>query len=211
SHADFANRLPRGRTYVRNGCVLDLKIARGEVRAKVFGTELYEAVVRLEPLSRERWAAVRAACAGRVATAVELLAGKVSSAVMAVLSDADRGIFPKPGELDLTCSCPDAAWLCKHLAAVLYGVGARLDEAPELLFTLRGVDVEELVAAAGDVTALTGTAAAGATIPEDQLAEIFGIALETGPGPVAPRKRRRRARPSTGSGRAASSKSKRRR
>jgi uncharacterized Zn finger protein len=196
SHADLATRLPRGRTYLRSGCVLDLAIARGEIRARVFGTELYEEVVRIAPLGPERWAAVRAACAGRIATVVELLAGRISSAVMEVLSDPDRGIFPETAELELSCSCPDGAWLCKHLAAVLYGVGARLDEEPELLFTLRGVDVEALVAAA-DAGVLTRAAPAGATLSNDRLEEIFGIALETGPAalPELPRppKRNKRA------------------
>jgi uncharacterized Zn finger protein len=195
SHADLANRLPRGRTYVRNGSVLDLKISRGEVRAWVSGTEAYEATVRLEPLAPERWDAVRSACAGRIATAVELLAGRLSAAVMEVLCHRERGLFPATAELELKCSCPDGAWLCKHLAAVLYGVGARLDEAPELLFTLRGVDLEELVAAAGDVGSLTGGAAAGATLADEHLAEIFGIELESGTAPLAAPGRRTERKP----------------
>jgi uncharacterized Zn finger protein len=194
SLADLATRLPRGRTYARNGSVVHLEIARGLVRAFVSGTELYEAEIRIRPLEPARWKAVRRACAGRIATAVELLSGKLSSAVMAVLCDRETGIFPATGELDMRCSCPDEAWLCKHLAAVLYGVGARFDRAPDLLFTLRGVDVSELVRDAGDASAITAAAGGGTAIPDEHLAEIFGIELEVS-SPAASARRRRTAKP----------------
>jgi uncharacterized Zn finger protein len=177
SLADLATRLPRGRSYVRNGAVLHLEIARGTVRARVSGTELYLVEIGIVPLRAARWKAVRRACAGRIATAVELLSGKLSSAVMTVLCDPERGVFPRSEELELSCSCPDGARLCKHLAAVLYGVGARLDEAPELLFTLRGVELEELVAAAGEAGARAGGDAPAAPFTNAELSEIFGIEL----------------------------------
>lgn len=185
SHADLASRLPRGRTYARNGSVVDLKIIRGEVRALVSGTDFYEVAVRIQPLAPARWRSVRRACAGRIATVVELLSGKLSSAVMEVLCHRDEGLFPATRELEMTCSCPDGAWLCKHLAAVLYGVGARLDHAPELLFTLRGVDVAELVADAGAAGTLAVAAPGPGAIADGQLADIFGIDLEAAP-PAAP-------------------------
>ena len=178
SHADLANRLPRGRTYVRNGSVIDLQIAEGEVRALVSGSEIYEAKVRIQPLAAARWKAVRRECAGQIATVVELLAGKLSSAVMEVLCHGQRGLFPGTSEITMSCSCPDGAWLCKHLAAVLYGVGARLDHAPELLFTLRGVDGPDLVAAAGRAGALASAAPAEGAVAAEHLADIFGIELE---------------------------------
>jgi uncharacterized Zn finger protein len=178
SHADLANRLPRGRTYVRNGSVIDLEIAEGEVRALVSGTEIYEVKVRIQPLAAARWKAVRRECAGQIGTVVELLAGRFSSAVMEMLCHRQRGLFPDTREIAMSCSCPDGAWLCKHLAAVLYGVGARLDHAPELLFTLRGVDGAELVAAAGKAGALANAAPAAGAIGGEHLAEIFGIEME---------------------------------
>jgi uncharacterized Zn finger protein len=211
SHADLANRLPRGRTYVRNGSVIDLQIAPGEVRALVSGSAFYDVRVRIQPLAAKRWKAVRRECGGQIGTVVELLAGKLSSAVMEVLCDREKGLFPGTREITMSCSCPDGAWLCKHLAAVLYGVGARLDHAPELLFTLRGVDGAELVAAAGRAGALAGAAPTGGAMDEEHLAEIFGIELETvAPAAVAnkvkqPRRAanqpaRRRARAGVGSG-----------
>jgi len=177
-HADLASRLPRGRTYVRNGSVIDLQIATGEVRALVSGSEIYEVKVAIAPLAAARWKAVRRECAGQIGTVVELLAGRLSSAVMDVLCHRQKGLFPGTRELELSCSCPDGAWLCKHLAAVLYGVGARLDHAPELLFTLRGVDGAELVAAAAEGGALASAAPAGGAMGGEELAEIFGIELE---------------------------------
>jgi len=190
SYADYASRLPRGRSYVRNGSVIDLQIAKGEVRALVSGSEIYEATVAIEMLASKRWHAVRRECAGQIGTVVELLAGKLSRAVMEKLCHRERGLFPGAREIEMRCSCPDGAWLCKHLAAVLYGVGARLDESPELLFTLRGVDGAELAAAAGDAGALLAAPAAGeCEIAGGELADIFGIDLEPAVPAAAPKPR----------------------
>jgi uncharacterized Zn finger protein len=174
--ADLATRLPRGRSYVRSGAVVDLRIEPGVVRARVCGTELYDATVRIRRLPRARWDAVRRASTGQIANLVDLLAGKLPDAVMAVLSDPERGVFPRSDELDLDCTCPDDARLCKHLAAVLYGIGARLDREPELLFVLRGVDAAELVAEAGDAASRVATGEAA--LPRAALGELFGIELE---------------------------------
>jgi uncharacterized Zn finger protein len=200
--------LPRGRSYVRSGAVVDLGITKGEVRARVSGSELYEARVRIAPLAAARWAAVRRACTGRIANLVDLLAGELSGPVMEVLCQRDEGLFPATDELELSCSCPDGAWLCKHLAAVLYGIGARLDQAPELLFVLRGVDAEALVTAAGDAAgsaaAAPGAKGGAGALRREDLADIFGIDLEAGapavpaqpalPAAPAPRRKKKAAR-----------------
>jgi uncharacterized Zn finger protein len=197
-YADYASRLPRGRSYLRNGSVLDLRIAKGEVRALVCGSELYEVAIDIATLPAARWAAVRKRCAGQIATVVELLSGKLSGAVMAVLCDRERGLFPGHREIALDCSCPDGARLCKHVAAVLYGVGARLDAAPELLFTLRGVDGADLVADAGRAEGLARAPPrrkpGAKALAKSDLAEIFGIELDL----AAPRKPRGRAKRSRG-------------
>jgi uncharacterized Zn finger protein len=193
SYADYASRLPRGRSYVRNGSVIDLQIATGEVRALVSGSEIYEATIAVTPLAAARWKAVRKDCAGQIGTVVELLSGKLSRAVMENLCHRERGLFPGGREIEMRCSCPDGAWLCKHLAAVLYGVGARLDASPELLFTLRGVDGAELVAAAGDAGALVAAPMPGEVgIASGDLADIFGIELEPAAAPSTPKPGRRR-------------------
>ena len=190
SFSDYANRLPRGRTYVRNGCVCHLVIDPGGVDAMVAGRELYHVVIRIRKLKRPAWKAIRAACAGQIGSVLELLRGRLSDRVMEIVTDRDTGLFPKPGEIKLACDCPDWATMCKHAAAVLYGVGARLDKSPELLFRLRGVDESELIAA--DMALPGGTATAD-TLADGDLGSIFGIDLEDGEGARAPRARKPKA------------------
>jgi uncharacterized Zn finger protein len=178
SYADYESRLPRGRTYARNGSVIDLQVTKGELRALVSGSEIYEVLVRIEPLAPARWKRARKECAGQIGTVVELLTGTLSNEVMAVLCHREKGLFPGTREIRMSCSCPDGVMLCKHLAAVLYGVGARLDQAPDLLFTLRGVDGAELIADAGRAKGLATANRAGAAIGDEHLGEIFGIEME---------------------------------
>ncbi|MBI3886572.1 MAG: SWIM zinc finger family protein [Opitutae bacterium] len=173
---DYENRLPRGRTYVRNGSVLDVQLAPGKVTALVMGSSLYHGTITIEPLKPARWRAIKAECAGKIDSLVGLLQGRLSDAVMRVITDPANGLFPQPAEIKLACSCPDYADLCKHLAAVLYGVGARLDTQPELLFVLRGVDHLELISTAADAAALAP--AGKAAVDAAHLSEVFGIEIE---------------------------------
>jgi len=145
SFSDYANRLGRGRSYARNGQVIHLGIEPGFIYAMVMGSELYEIMIRIEPLPKGKWESIQKACRGKIASLVALLRGEISDEVMQVVANRETGLFPSPKEIRLDCNCPDYADLCKHLAAVLYGVGIRLDEKPELLFVLRGVDHEELL------------------------------------------------------------------
>ena len=132
AYSDFANRLPRGRTYVRNGSVVDLQINKGNVTALVSGSELYKIEIKIKPLAPTLWKSIQTECAGKIDSLMELLQGKLSSAVMQIVTRHERGLFPTPKEIDLDCSCPDWADLCKHVAASLYGVGAKLDQNPTL-------------------------------------------------------------------------------
>ncbi len=182
SYMDFSNRLPRGRTYVRSGAVVDLRLGAGQVDALVAGSSLYEVAVRIEKLARKRWGALIKRCAGRIDSVVELLRGRLPQTVLEALVDRRAGLFPAPREIDFSCSCPDYASLCKHIAAVLYGVGARLDNKPELFFTLRSVALEELVAK----SALRRAGPAEDALDSRALEGIFGIELDRGP-----RRRRR--------------------
>jgi len=189
SYSDFANRLPRGRTYVRNGSVIDLRIEAGSVDALVSGSEIYQIRIRVARLAKARWNALQSRCAGRIDSVVELLRGSLSRSVMEIVTEKGTGLFPSPREISTDCSCPDWAVLCKHLAATLYGVGSRLDREPELLFALRGVDPVELVAAAAAGTPGTRRSGKRRTLASDgDLASVFGIDLEDGGSP------RRRAR-----------------
>ena len=176
SFSDYANRLPRGRTYVRNGSVCHLAIRTGRIDAIVSGSELYDVTIRIDKLKAAVWKSVKSRCSGQIGSMLELLQGKLSREVMSVVTDRERGLFPKPGEIRFDCSCPDWASMCKHVASVLYGVGSRLDDRPESLFLLRGVDTEELIAT--EMT-LPGDAATDDALADDALAGIFGIDLDT--------------------------------
>jgi uncharacterized Zn finger protein len=201
-YADAFSRLERGRTYVRNGSVIHLEVRPGALKALVSGSEVYEAQATFKPLPPARWKALVEACAGQVASVVELLSGRLSQPVMDVLCDRQKGLFPSPGEISFRCSCPDAASMCKHLAAVLYGMGARLDTAPELLFTLRKVDASALVARAATGLSARGPAPKEALqVGGEGLAGLFGIELaggesaQAGAGPVPARRTRQAAVP----------------
>ncbi|PYM23434.1 MAG: hypothetical protein DMD80_26220 [Candidatus Rokuibacteriota bacterium] len=180
-YADLANRLPRGRAYLRNGSVLDLAIAGGRVEAHVAGSELYRVTIGIAPMAKARWRRVVARCTGRIGSLVGLLRGELSDDVLAALTHAKDGLFPEPGELELDCSCPDSAEVCKHVAAVLYGVGIRLDAKPELFFVLRQVDQAELLRSATTGAVSRARPAAGKRIADDRLSAVFGIELEEAP------------------------------
>jgi len=182
-HCDFWNRLGRGRLYVRNGSVCDLVIGPGRVEARVVGNDLYRVEIDIKKLPPARWKAIREASTGGIASVVELLRGRLSDAVIGVMTHPVSGLFPWQKEIEMRCSCPDYAVMCKHVAATLYGVGARLDSRPELLFVLRGVDRMELFdeAVRTGVLAKADSAARGERaegIEESDLAEVFGVEIE---------------------------------
>ena len=176
SYQQYENRLPRGRSYLRQGNVYNLRIEQGLLSAQVAGSELYETRIHIQPLQRPQWKAIQKACAGQVNSMLDLLAGRLGDGVMAVLTDKDGGLFPKPKEIRFDCSCPDYADMCKHVSAVLYGVGVLLDEKPELLFTLRGVDQAELLSEAGQ-SAVSGLDQAPSDLGDADLSALFGIDL----------------------------------
>jgi uncharacterized Zn finger protein len=187
-YSDYANRLPRGRTYVRNGSVVDLQIAPGEVTALVSGSDLYRIQVKVAAVAKARWTKVCKDCAGAIDSLVELLQGRFSQGVMARICHEQTGLFPSPAEITFTCSCPDWASMCKHVAAVLYGIGARLDEKPELLFALRKVKEQDLIARAGKSLPRTSTRqAAGKVLDAGDLSEVFGIEMAQAAKPRAPK------------------------
>ncbi len=193
--SDYENRLPRGRSYVRNGSVCHIEIAGGAVRAMVIGTDVYNVEVTISRLPTRKWRRIKARCEGHIGSLLELLQGRLSGEVMAVVTDRDHGLFPLPREIGLRCDCPDWAVMCKHVAAVLYAVGARLDENPELLFLLRGVDHEELI---GSEAAVIASATAGKgggrrRIAEGDVERIFGIEMvREEPAPASAEKGRAR-------------------
>jgi uncharacterized Zn finger protein len=177
-YSDYATRIPRGRTYVRNGSVLDLQIAKGEIVAMVAGSSLYKIKITIAPVKAAHWKAICRDCAGAIDSLVELLQGRIAKGIMDRVCREGDGLFPSPGEIKLSCSCPDWADMCKHVAAALYGAGARLDEKPQLLFVLRGVDENELLANAGQDLALARAAPSAARLLDDSdVAALFGLEM----------------------------------
>ena len=176
--SDYDNRLPRGRTYVRNGSVCHLAISTSKVEARVAGSSLYTVSITIPKLANKKWDEIKSRCSGRITSLIALLNGQLSDDVMRVVIDRKNGLFPLSGELGVSCSCPDWAHMCKHVAAVLYGVGARLDKSPELLFRLRGVNHEELILADPTtvVTAATN-ARSSKRLKDKDLADVFNIDL----------------------------------
>jgi len=152
----------------------------------VSGTELYNVSIEIKKLAPQKWKDIKKRCAGQIGSLLELLQGRLSKSVMTVVADRDNGLFPHPKEISLHCSCPDWAVMCKHVAAVLYGVGVRLDEKPELLFLLRGVDHEELINAEAGFAAVSNASLPDAhqRIAESDLSHLFGIDIT--PGEAAP-------------------------
>lgn len=209
SYSDYANRLPRGRTYVRNGSVVHLHIEKGQITAMVSGSEVYDVKITISQLDSKTWAGLKTQSAGQIGSLVELLQGKLSKQVMEIVTQRDTGLFPRPREIKMRCSCPDSAGMCKHLAAVMYGVGARLDQQPELLFTLRHVDHLELIQVAGQADIVgKPSKASRKTIAAGDLADMFGIEMAGDSAPVStpfetsatkqpkPKKRATRSKPS---------------
>jgi uncharacterized Zn finger protein len=185
-YSDYANRLPRGRSYVRNGSVLDLQIAKGEVSAMVSGSELYRIKIAITPVAVHRWKSICRDCEGSIDSLIELLQGRLAKGVMERVSRLGDGLFPSPDEIKLSCSCPDWAGMCKHVAAALYGVGARLDRKPQLLFVLRGTDENELIAGVGRDVSLARAAPGAKVLNDDDVAALFGLEMaEPAAGPIA--------------------------
>jgi uncharacterized Zn finger protein len=183
-YSDYANRLPRGRTYVRNGSVVDLQVGPGCVTALVSGSMMYDVKVSVGPVGPARWRAICKDCSGAIDSLVELLQGRFSKGVMTRLCEEKTGLFPSPKDIVFTCSCPDWASMCKHVAAVLYGIGARLDHQPELLFTLRNVDQQALIANAGSDLSKKGRRPASAKVlASGDLSDMFGIEMEAATPP----------------------------
>ena len=184
AYSDYANRLPRGRTYVRNGSVIDLCIDAGKVNALVSGSDVYRVEIKVNPLDALTWNAIVTECTGKVASLIEVLQGRLSKAVMEVVTRPGKGLFPQPRQLGFSCSCPDSASMCKHVAATLYGVGARLDDAPELLFRLRHVEPRDLIQHIGAGPAIAPSAAQG-QLERSDLSALFGIDLGDVPAKIA--------------------------
>jgi len=186
-YADYANRVGRGRSYVRHGAVLDLQIRPGQVRALVQGSRRspYTVTMSIKPISKSIWKQIRAACVGQLASLQELLEGRFPKELMELFTAKGSGLFPSPKEIEFDCTCPDWATMCKHVAATLYGIGTRLDEDPGLFFVLRQAKMDDLITqAVRDRSAkLLGQAKkkTARVIDDADLGDVFGIDLDSIP------------------------------
>jgi uncharacterized Zn finger protein len=183
-------------SYLRSGAVIDLQIERGRVDALVSGTRVYKVRIDIRPLTGPRWRAIKEKCAGGITSLVALLRGELSPPIMNVIARREEGLFPAPADIDMMCSCPDSASMCKHVAAVLFGIGTRLDEEPELLFVLRGVDHRELITDAPVTAVKRGRRASNPAgkMASAELEAVFGIELA---GPAAAKPASDEARPTS--------------
>ena len=183
AYSDFANRLPRGATYVRNGSVVDLVIKPRSIQAIVAGSHAYTVKISIDGVAQSAWNQIKQECSASIESLLDLLAGRFSNGVMQSLTKKGTGLFPSPGEIKMECSCPDYSYCCKHLAAVMYGVGNRLDKQPELLFLLRDVNHQELVSEAladGNLDReLSASSHQDKTLAGVDLGALFGIELDS--------------------------------
>lgn len=183
TYSDYSNRLPRGRTYAGNGSIIDLQIAEGKVSALVMGSSLYKVEIVISRLPAASWTQFKNRCAGKISSLLDLLQGRLDKSVLEEITRRPSGLFPGPRDMKFSCSCPDGALMCKHVAATLYGVGARLDTSPELFFTLRSTDMQELISAAGASAAVAPAGPSSGDLAEDDLSALFGIEIEAAPAP----------------------------
>ena len=180
AYSDISNRLPRGKSYLRSGAVIDLQVEKGQVKALVSGSSVYNIVVKIRSLAPQKWQSIKKTSGQSIGSVVELLQGRLSNAVMTVVTNPKEGLFPALSEIDMSCDCPDYAVVCKHVAAALFGVGARFDASPELLFLLRGVDHLELVNHAVGGALNQKLAGKQEVFDHESLENIFGIEIDTG-------------------------------
>ena len=182
-YADFESRLGRGKRYVKTGAVIDMRIGKGKIQAKVQGTRKtpYKVEIRISPLSEERCQEILGKCGQRVENLEKLLAGDFPVELQELFTERN-GLFPSPREISFSCSCPDWALMCKHVAAVLYGIGARLDENPSLFFELRGIEVGRFidVAIANRVELMLKNVGRQSTriIRDEGIRELFGVGMD---------------------------------
>jgi uncharacterized Zn finger protein len=190
--AAYANRLPRGRTYARRGAVRRLEVAPGEVTARVDGSRAvpYRVTLRLPAFSDAQWDTIVAALAGQLRHAAALLDGRMPDDIDDTLAGCGLSLFPKAGDLATTCSCPDHANPCKHVAAVHYVLAQAFDDDPFLLPTLRGRDQRALLGALR--AARTGAGSSAGPVVEDdtsgdgiRLADLHAARLYDAPADLA--------------------------
>lgn len=172
---DYESRLPAGRSLLKNGGVIDLRIEENLVTAKVVADRLYEVRIFFRKQDEERLAELKKHLTGKLTSLIDLIKGELSDEVITEICSEKYGLFPDYGELKTSCDCLDDAVMCRHAAAALYGIAPRLDDEPELFFTLRGIKAEDFFDSA---EAIRQTGEDTAEIDLEDLSDTFGIDLE---------------------------------
>lgn len=181
SYADYSNRITRGKTYVRQGMVIHLKIDEGQVYGLVQGRKKapYEILVKIKPSTEDDIKAIGEISRQHLESFESLLRGEFPKELEVLFTKKGFGLFPSPREIDFYCSCPDHAYMCKHVAAVLYGIGSRLDEDPQLFFTLRQINGINFIKESVEEVLTDMLKGAGVkthrTLPKDQAKRLFGL------------------------------------
>ncbi len=173
---DCAYRLPGGRSLLKNGGVIDLKISRNSVIARVAADQVYDVQLHYRDADPYSVAELRSQCAGKLTGLLDFIQGKLSEEVMQYICNPVYGLFPEYGDFKISCTCLDDAVLCRHAAAALYAVATRLDDEPELFFTLRGIDAKDFFEAEDILTQTGSNSAEG--LSADELSKTFGIDIE---------------------------------
>ena len=124
-YSDYSNRLPRGRTYVRNGSVIDLQVGPGQVKAMVSGSSIYTVTIKVAPISKARWKSICQDCSGAIDSLVELLQGRFSKGVMERICRQTHGLFPSPKEIDLSPAVARTGPICASMSQRSSMVSAR--------------------------------------------------------------------------------------
>jgi uncharacterized Zn finger protein len=178
------SRLKRGRTYARAGQVVELEVEPGLVLAKVQGSRYspYRVRIRGKVLSEHQWRRAENAMAAQALPLAKLLAGEMPHDIEELFASCKLTLFPRSKrELTASCSCPDWANPCKHVAAAYYLLAERFDENPFLIFAWRGREQDELVArlrarrGAGTSGGRTGSRPVQAPRPPQQGAPLHAV------------------------------------
>ena len=181
SYADYSNRISRGKSYVRQHCVVDLKISKGEIFSKVQGSRIkpYDIEIKIETLTKEAMNHVLMSCQKSIESIEQLVEGKFPKGLETLICDKNEGLFPSPKAIQFSCTCPDYAVMCKHVAATLYGIGVRLEEDPLLFFELRDIDINGLIKKSIEEKLENMLKHAGdksdRTIEDDNIEDLFGF------------------------------------
>jgi len=139
----------------------------------------YDVNIRVTPLPQDEWSKITKQCSRKIANLEELASGKFPQELVELFTNRGNGLFPSPHDIKFDCSCPDWASMCKHVAAALYGIGARFDEDPTLFFTLRDIEFAELLKKSVDEKMSSMLKNAGKltkrTLTDIDTYELFGV------------------------------------